>query len=290
VFANGIWALSLMSAALLIAVRGNTNALIPMFAIGVFTGFTLSQTGLVVHWRRTRPPRWRQRAAINGLGAVVTGVSTVIFLVTKFLAGAWVVVIAVPLFILLFHRIESYYKRVASELGLGTIPPRPRARRTTVVVAVSNVSRLTSRALTEALSIGQEVIAVTVVFASATDADSEGTAADAIPAAPSGHSNFQAEWEQWHPGVSLVVLRTEYSSVSRPIVDFVDELRADRDDQIVVLIPVTVPARFRHRALHNQLDFVLSQALRGRDDIVVARVPMLVDAFAGTGAECESLE
>jgi len=291
VFANGIWALSLMSAALLVAVRGNTNALIPMFAIGVFTGFTLSQAGLVIHWRRTRPARWRQRAVINALGAVVTGASTVIFLVTKFLAGAWVVVVAVPLFILLFHRISSYYGRVASELGLGTIPPRPRGRRTTVVVPVSNVSRLTSRALTEALSIGQEVIAVSVVFASdAPGPDSaEGAAADAPPPTR-GDAKLQSEWARWHPGVPLILLRTEYSSVSRPIVDFVDELRADRDDQIVVLIPVTVPARLRHRALHNQLDLVLSTALRGRDDIVVARVPMLVDAFASDGAECEALE
>jgi len=280
-----------MSAALLVAVRGNTNALIPMFAIGVFTGFTLSQAGLVIHWRRTRPARWRQRAVINALGAVVTGASTVIFLVTKFLAGAWVVVVAVPLFILLFHRISSYYGRVASELGLGTIPPRPRGRRTTVVVPVSNVSRLTSRALTEALSIGQEVIAVSVVFASdAPGPDSaEGAAADAPPPTR-GDAKLQSEWARWHPGVPLILLRTEYSSVSRPIVDFVDELRADRDDQIVVLIPVTVPARLRHRALHNQLDLVLSTALRGRDDIVVARVPMLVDACAYDGDECEALE
>ena len=292
VFANGIWALSLMSAALLVAVRGNTNALIPMFAIGVFTGFTLSQAGLVVHWRRTRPARWRQRATINAVGAVVTGASTVIFLVTKFLAGAWVVVVAVPLFILMFHRISSYYERVGSELGLGTMPPRPRARRTTVVVPVSNVSRLTSRTLAEALSIGQEVIAVTVSFASEPVDAAVTEPPSAEPPPPyGGPSKLQQEWTRWHPGVPLVVLHTEYASVSRPIVDFVDELRSDRDDQIVVLIPVTVPSRLRHRALHNQLDLVLSSALRGRDDIVVARVPMQIDAYASSSdAECEALD
>ena len=102
VFAPGIWTLSILSGVLLIAVRGNVLTLIPLFAIGVFTGFTLSQSGLVVHWWRTRPPRWEFRAALNGLGATVTAVATMVFILTKFTEGAWVVVIAVPAFIFLF--------------------------------------------------------------------------------------------------------------------------------------------------------------------------------------------
>ena len=121
VFSNGIVVLSLMAAALMVAVRGNTNTLIPLFAIGVFVGFTLSQTGLVVHWRRDRPPGWRRRAAINGVGAVVTGVATIVFLVSKFTEGAWVVVIAVPAFILLFQRIHAYYEKAGVELGIDQI-------------------------------------------------------------------------------------------------------------------------------------------------------------------------
>ena len=104
---------------------GNTLTLIPLFAIGVFTGFTLSQSGLVVHWRRTRPPRWQLRAAINGLGATVTAIATAVFLLTKFTEGAWVVVIAVPAFIFLFTRIRRYYRRVGLELGLDEIPGKP---------------------------------------------------------------------------------------------------------------------------------------------------------------------
>ena len=99
VFASGIWTLAILSGALLVAVGGRTLTLIPLYAIGVFTGFTLSQGGLVVHWRRTRPPRWRYRASLNGLGAAVTAVATVVFLATKFTEGAWVVVLALPAFI-----------------------------------------------------------------------------------------------------------------------------------------------------------------------------------------------
>ena len=110
VFANGIWALAILSGALLVAVGGNTNSLIPLFAIGVFIGFTLAQSGLVVHWWKERPTSWRRRAAVNGLGATMTGVATAVFLFSKFLEGAWVVVIAIPAFVLLFVRIHAYYK------------------------------------------------------------------------------------------------------------------------------------------------------------------------------------
>src|SRR6516162_9086084 len=132
VFFHGIWVLAGLSAVLLIAVRGNTLTLIPLFAIGVFTGFTLSQSGLVVHWRRRRPPGWQRRAVINGTGAVITAVATLVFLFTKFTEGAWVVVIAVPLFILLFQRVHVYYQRAGNILELGQIQPRPAGRRTQV--------------------------------------------------------------------------------------------------------------------------------------------------------------
>ena len=111
------------------AVGGDTNTLIPLFAIGVFTGFTLSQAGLVVHWRRVGPGDWSRRAAINGTGAVVTAVATLIFLVSKFVEGAWVVVLAIPLLIVLFNRVQAYYGRAATEIGTGTIPGLPVANR-----------------------------------------------------------------------------------------------------------------------------------------------------------------
>src|SRR5580700_11158597 len=130
VFSNGIVVLAVLAGALLIAVGGNTNTLIPLFAIGVFIGFTLSQIGLVVHWWRTRPRGWQGRAAINGFGAVITAVATIVFLVSKFTEGAWVVVIAIPSFIFLFLRIHAYYERTRKEFQLDETPVKPEPKRT----------------------------------------------------------------------------------------------------------------------------------------------------------------
>lgn len=262
VFASGIWALAIMAGSLLIAVGGNTQTLIPLFAIGVFTSFTLAQSGLVVHWHRTRPKRWRHRAAINGTGAAATAVATVVFLATKFTQGAWVVVIAVPAFIVLFTRIHRYYTLAAQELGLGTIPPRPAARPAVVVVPVAGVSRPAGHAISEALAISDQVIAVTVM----TDAEDRDTSRD---------RDLQDRWARWNPGPPLHILHTEYASVAGPIVAFINGLRDQRHEQITVLIPVAAPSRLRYRLLHNHLDRVLTDRLR-RDcpDVITVRVPM----------------
>ncbi len=270
VFAAGIWVLATMSAALLVAVAGNTLKLIPLFAIGVFTGFTLAQAGMVVHWQRSRPPGWRHRAAINGIGAVATAIATVVFLATKFTQGAWVVVLAVPALIVLFTRIRRYYELAGHVLGFGTIPGPPQGKPVTVVVPVAGVSRLTQHAISEALSISQRVIAVTVV------------AAD--PDHSAGHTHaLRGQWARWNPGVPLRELNTQYASIAGPFVAFIDRLRRHHDEQIIVLIPVVRPDRLRDRFLHNHLDVVLSRALRARTDIVVARVPMPLQLRDGKG-------
>jgi amino acid transporter len=260
VFGNGVWALAVLSALLLVAVNGNTNTLIPLFAIGVFIGFTLAQAGLVVHWRRNREPGWRRRATINGVGAAVTATATVIFLFSKFVEGAWVVVVAIPLIIVLFNRIEAYYAGAAEELGIGVTPLPPERKHTVVVVPVTNVSRLTQHALSEAISLGNEVMAVTVVF----DEEPVG-----LP-----KTDVERQWQAWNPGVPLRVLHTDFASIVQPIVRLVDEIRARNDCQVVVLIPVVVPERLRYRLLHNQVDLALATELRRRPDVIVARVPM----------------
>jgi hypothetical protein len=260
VFAVGIWALAILSGALLVAVGGNTLALIPLYAIGVFTGFTLSQAGLVIHWSRTRPPRWHHRAIVNGTGAAVTAGATVVFLATKFTAGAWVVVLAIPALIGLFVRIHVYYDRSQRALGVGRIPGKPHPRRTMVVVPVTGVSRLTQHAIAQALSISQQVVAVHVVV----EDTGQTTGRD---------RELRQQWARWNPGVPLRVLHTEFASVTRPIVAFIDELHERHDDQIVVLIPMVRPDRLRDDLLHNHLDLVLAAALRTRT-VVVARAPM----------------
>lgn len=268
VYNKGIWVLAVLAGALLVAVNGNVNALIPLFAIGVFTGFTLAQTGMALHWRQQRPPRWAARAALNATGAVMTAVATVIFVFSKFLAGAWVVVVAVPLLVVMFRAIERYYHLVGHQLGLGEVPPRPTAHRTLVVVPVNGVSRLTTVALSEAQSMGDDVVAVTVQFAD------EPERAEAIV----------AQWEQWQPGVRLVTLRSEYHSVTRPLLRFLElaaNSRGDARQRVIVLIPVLRTDRWHQRILHNQLDLSLASALRRRrHDVMVARFPVTVSDLA----------
>ena len=260
VFSVGIVVLAVLSGTLLVVVDGNTNTLIPLFAIGVFIGFTLSQAGLVVHWRRLRPPGWKRRAMVNGFGAFVTAIATIVFLISKFTEGAWVVVIAIPAFIFLFMRIHAYYQRAGRVLGIDQIPPKPVAKRTIVVVPVNRISRLTKHALAEAMSLSHEVVAVNVVLRTGDEA-------------VHWTESIQHDWRRWDPGVPLRLLRTDYASVVEPIVRFIDGTQSDNPDaQIVVLIPVIRPDKFRYRLLHDQLDVVLSSALRSREDVIVARV------------------
>jgi amino acid transporter len=261
VFSNGILVLAVLSAALLVAVGGSTNSMIPLFAIGVFTGFTLSQSGLVVHWWRTRPARWQYRAAVNGIGALVTLLATLVFLITKFQAGAWVVVVAIPTFIVLFQRINAYYRRAAAEIKVGSVPDPPVARPSLIIVPINNVSEITQHAIGEALSLGGDVVALYVSLDYPDENRRDGPEIEAL-------------WRAWHPGPPLEVLHTEFASVVEPIVDYIDRARAKGDRQIVVLIPVVEPRRLRYRLLHNHIDLVLRSALRKRADVVVARVRM----------------
>jgi len=256
VFNNGIWVLAVLAAVLLVATGGNTDSLIPLFAIGVFTGFTLAQSGMVLHWWRARSSGWRWRVAVNGLGAVASGASTLIFVLTKFREGAWVVVVVVPLLILLFVRIKHYYTGVAHELRRGQIPAKPKRGTSLVVVPFTDISRLTREAISQALSMGDEVTAVTVVFAD----DDQRQAA------------LEQEWQRWAPGVPLVVLRSQYHSVARPLLRYIGSLKPSASRRVVVLIPVLLPRRWWHAALHNHLDLVLSAALRRRRNVVVAKL------------------
>src|SRR6202011_5804482 len=155
VYRPGIVALALAATLLLIAVDARTSRLIPLFTIRVFLGFTISQIGLVRHWLTERPRNWRVRAGLNGTGALMTAVAVVVFLASKFLQGAWVVVLAIPLLMVMFARIESYYAEVARELALGKLPPRPRKRESVVIVPASTVSLLTERVLSAAMSLSE---------------------------------------------------------------------------------------------------------------------------------------
>ena len=254
VYRIGIVALALAAALLLIAVNAETNSLIPLFTIGVFVGFTLSQIGLVRHWSKERPPRWRLRATLNGTGAVMTTIAVFVFVFTKFLAGAWVVVIAIPALMMLFNVTEHYYSAVAKELKLGKTPPHPRKRDSIVIVPTSTVNLLTQKAVSAALSLGDTVVAVAVA------GDEEECA------------RIKRDWDEWACGIPIEVLLDPGRSLVRSVLKYVKSIE-DEDATIVVLIPEVLPRKRRHEILHNQRARLLSAVLKSRTKVVIATLP-----------------
>ncbi|NGN64049.1 APC family permease [Streptomyces sp. A7024] len=256
---HGVLALAAVSAALLLFSGGDVNTLVPLFAIGVFVGFTICQVGMVVHWRAERGPRWRAKAALNGFGALLTGVSAVVVTATKFTAGAWLIVLALPLLVLAFGRVHAAYDRIGRGLGLGRIPDCPHRDRSLVLVPVAGLSRLTSEALTAAGSLGDEVLAVTVTH----DEEPDRLAAQAL----------RRDWELWSPGVDLVELPSATRAVGRPIAAYARHLSAgDPALRVTVLIPEVEPPHVWQRLLHNQRGSVVAHAVRKSSDAVVCRL------------------
>jgi amino acid transporter len=269
----GVVVLALAAAALLVASEGSTQALIPLFAIGVFVGFTLSQAGMVRHWREQGGPGWRGRQIVNGVGAVFTLAALVIELVSKFTEGAWVVVVVIPLLVLMFARIHAIYARIGRALEIGQIPVPPQPRSSLVVVPVATMSRLVRQGISAALSLGDEVIAVTVCYDNAED--------------QAATARLREQWEQWDPGVPLLTLHTTKQSLGAPIVAYLRELEVQAShDQLVVLIPEVQPARPWRRILHNQRGFVLEQAIQhGTENVVICRLRYRLSTVAASGAD-----
>ena len=256
----GVVVLAVFAAALLVASSGNTQALVPLFAVGVFIGFTLSQLGMVKHWHTQRTPGWKMRAAINGFGALLTALTTLIELVSKFTEGAWLIVLVIPVLVLMFDRVHATYARIGALLGLGHTPEPPAKHKSLVVVPVSEISRLTAAGISTALSIGDQVTAVNVRF---TDPDDQ--AAEDL---------FRQRWEQWHPNVPLVTLTTAHRSIAKPIVKYLCDVEEKHPQRkVVVLIPEVQPRRFWDYLLFNQRGVILDWAIRrGTANVVLCRL------------------
>ncbi|WP_405942724.1 APC family permease [Streptomyces sp. NBC_00207] len=264
---HGVVWLALVSGVLLVFSGGDTNTLVPLFAIGVFVGFTICQVGMVWHWYGQRPEAWQTKAALNGFGALLTGVSAIVVTATRFTEGAWLIVLALPLIVLAFEKVHRAYTEIGERLELGRIPQAPRRSRSLVVVPVSGLSRLTCQALTAARSLGDEVLAVTVVHPSPEDR-------------PTAEALLR-DWELWKPGVRLVELSSDTRSLGRPVAGFVRELaRTHPDAQVTVLIPETEPARLWQRMLQNQRGSVVAHAIRRDTDAVICRLRFRIAADA----------
>ena len=309
VFSNGIVLLAVFSGALVWAFRGDTSRLIPLYAVGVFLSFTLSQAGMVVHWWRegnmlrgmreaaalstpvatatqsrsenelagklkarrlmTEAPRsmpeveqlqrkshWKKYLVINGIGAISTFVVLMVFILTKFMHGAWIVVVLIPLLVLMFLRIHRHYFEVAQQLsteGLEGLRPI----RHEVIVPISGIHRGVIAALEYAKSIAPHH--VTAVYV---NLDEEST------------QKLREKWQQWGSGVNLVVVASPYRSLLRPLLNYIDRVkRSSPGDVITIVLPEFVPAKWWQNLLHNQNTLFLKGALLFKRGVVVTNVP-----------------
>jgi len=258
VFRFGVAALGILAAILLIATDADINRLLPLFAIGVFIGFTISQTGLVRHWYTQRSPGWIPRAVLNATGALLTVIAAIVFLASKFLEGAWLLLLIIPTLILMFRTIETYYRDAARQLGLGHLPPvptRPSAKERQhgiVIVPIADVSRLTVLALQTAYLLGEDVVAVAVQL------------------------ELHERWRRWNPGVPLRILPSPHRHLVAPIVRYVQQ-QLDTRHPVTVLLAEIQPRRRRYEVLHNQRGLVLAASLRSHTDAVVASIVYRLD-------------
>ena len=254
-FSNGILVLSVFAAVLIIAFRGDTQLLLPLYMIGVFVSFTLSQAGMVIHWRKTREAGWKASAAINGFGAVVTGVVLVIVAVTKTLEGAWIVLLLIPIIVLVFNATRRHYDHVASQLTLRGYTPQARVHNT-VVIPIGGMQRAVVEALRYAETLSDDVRAVYV------DID------------PRATDQIRRDWATWGGRVTLIVLPSPYRSVIEPLLDYIKAVGLERpDDYVTVILPEFVPARWWQQLLHNQSALLIKGALLFRPNTVVTSVP-----------------
>lgn len=276
VFSNGIVLLAVFSGVLVWAFRGDTSRLIPLYAVGVFLSFTLSQAGMVVHWWREgkmtgahheipgagatiqapSKSHWRKYLAVNGAGAIATFVVLMIFIVTKFVHGAWIVVFLIPMLVLMFLRIHRHYVDVAQQLSTeGLVGLRPIHHE--VIVPISGIHRGVIAALEYAKSIAPHH--VTAVYV---NLDEEAT------------QKLREKWQQWGSGVNLVVVASPYRSLARPLFNYVDRVRRSSPDVIItIVLPEFVPAKWWQNLLHNQNTLFLKGALLFKKGVVVTNVP-----------------
>src|SRR5581483_5694605 len=260
VFSNGIMVLAGMAGLLIVVFRGETSALIPLYAVGVFISFTLSQSGMVVHWWRERGAGWTRRIAVNGLGAAATGVVTLVIAVTKFVHGAWIVVLVIPILVAAFLVMRGHYDDVARDLSLEGFAGPPEFRHT-VLVVIGDVHRGVVRAVQYARTLAPNA-AIRGVF---------------VETDPAKTARIEEKWITWGLGVPLVVLTSPYRSLLRPLLDYLDHLQAGDDDQMVtIVLPEFIPKRWWQHLLHNQTALLIKGALLFRRNTVVADVPYLL--------------
>lgn len=269
-FSNGIIFLAGMAGLLIVVFRAEVSALIPLYAVGVFTGFSLSQAGMIRHHLTEREPRWQRKLAINAVGCAATSVVLLVVVVSKFTAGAWIPAVVIPLIVLVFRTIHKHYARMDRALA---VPAGYKSRRRThtVVVLVGRVTKGSLEAVAYARSLRPDrLLAVTVV------------------ATPEQQEAITRDWEDYEIPVELRTLYSPYRELSRPILGFVDEYDEEVDDDfLTVVLPEFVLDHWYQQLLHNQSALLLRTRLRTRPNTVVTSVPF---HLAGDEVEVGSVD
>lgn len=257
VFSNGILILGILSALLLVLFRGDTHLLIPLYAVGVFTAFTLSQTGMVKHWMNDRQKGWLKSAIINGIGGFVTGVVLIIISVEKFAQGAWIILIAIPSLVFLMREVKKHYQSVAAQLSTeGCLVDIADYQHHSVIIPISGMQQAVLGAIKYGKALSDDVTAVYVYID------------------PVETKKMKEKWDSLCMGVGLEILHSPYRSVTEPLMDYIDVIREKYKDGIItVVLPEFVPTKWWHHLLHNQTALFIKGLLLFKKGVVSTSVP-----------------
>ena len=269
-FSWGIVTLAAVACLLIWAFDGETSALIPLYAVGVFSAFTFSQSGMVARWWRTRPPGWRRNLLMNGVGALVTFVVFTVATLTKLDRGTWIVIVLIPVLIAIFLAINRHYTRFATDVR-AVIPLNPAQVKHTLIVPVASLNAVALSALSYARSISPNVTAVHI-------AEGED---------PEEAEQFNEEWHRLMPDtdIPMVIIESPYRSLIGPLLSYIDALdQQSPDDTITIVLPELIPAHAWEYLLHNQSALRLKAALLFRPNTVVANVPYVIGREADEAA------
>ncbi|WKA54713.1 APC family permease [Planococcus shixiaomingii] len=257
-YSNGIIILGLASIILIVLFGGHTEQLIPLYAVGVFIPFTLSQTGMMVKWLREKPKGWETKFAINTAGAVICFGVTIIFFLTKF-AQVWSVLVFLPIIIVIFHRIRSHYRAIADQLRIKASATDVPMEGNVMIIPVSGITQVVETSINYARSLSvDQIIAVYIAF----DREEE--------------KRFEAKWKEWKPDVRLVTLHSPYRSILHPLMKFLDTVEHKANElhyRVTVVIPQFIPKKGWHNILHNQSGTLIRTVLLYRRNLVVVTVP-----------------
>ncbi|WP_445488019.1 APC family permease [Niallia sp. 03133] len=257
-YSNGIIILALLSIILIIAFQGKTEQLIPLYAVGVFIPFTLSQTGMIFKWLREKPAGWTYKLIINAIGALICFIVTIMFFITKFLQ-VWPVLVFIPPIVYFFYKIKNHYDSVGEQLRIQNLEERDDISGNVIIVPVAGITRVVKNSLNYAKSLNPDkVIAVYVAF----NREEE--------------KQFEEKWNKWQSDIRLVTLHSQYRSIIQPLTKFIDTVEhkaSESNYRVTVVIPQFIVKKGWHNILHNQSSLLIKTYLLYRRNVVVATVP-----------------